>query len=572
MSEPAARRGGAWSLALDGRQPDVPLPRGERLGVVTGGSFGEGLTVRLETAATTEGLRVGDFVVLEGEQNRYFSLISDMRLELTDRGLAADPPREASAFVRRALAGTQTYATVEVKPSLVLRDANDDRLSAEPIRPEPVRNIPMHFAELRAAAQTDIDAVFGQPGETRFALGTPLTMETPVCLDLEQLVQRSTGVFGQSGTGKSVLTRLLLCGIIRSRAAGVLVFDMHGEYADGQRAEGGGAGQIAGLREVFGSRVVAYAIDDPHRRADRTLQIGLNQIETEDIALLAEELGLRDTYEATALALRERFGERWLARLLQMGDREAMQAFCDQSGANPMALEALRNKLRRLHPREKPYIVEEAGANVLDDLLNTLQDPSRHVVLQFGRYTSLLDYILVANIITRRIHARYTERVMQAERAGDSAAGPRPLVIVIEEAHKFLHPGVARQTIFGTIAREMRKYSVTLLVVDQRPSGIDAEVLSQLGTRITGLLTEERDIEAVLTGIAGRSHLRGVLASLETKQQCLIMGHAIPMPMVLRTRPYDRGFVQEMKVSRAAGATAGFKPPLSALELSGKPS
>ena len=58
-------------------------------------------------------------------------------------------------------------------------------------------------------------------------------------------------------------------------------------------------------------------------------------------------------------------------------------------------------------------------------------------------------------------------------------------MITIEEAHKFLNPMAAKQTIFGTIAREMRKYYVSLLVVDQRPSSIDDEVLSQIGTRIT---------------------------------------------------------------------------------------
>ena len=58
---------------------------------------------------------------------------------------------------------------------------------------------------------------------------------------------------------------------------------------------------------------------------------------------------------------------------------------------------------------------------------------------------------------------------------------PPQLLITIEEAHKFLDPKIAGQTIFGTIAREMRKYNVTLLVVDQRPSGIDEEVMCQIG-------------------------------------------------------------------------------------------
>jgi DNA helicase HerA-like ATPase len=118
------------------------------------------------------------------------------------------------------------------------------------------------------------------------------------------------------------------------------------------------------------------------------------------------------------------------------------------------------------------------------------------------------------------------------------------LMITIEEAHKVLNPAVARQTIFGQIAREMRKYHVTLMVIDQRPSGIDSEVMSQLGTRITGRLTEERDIDAVLTGVSGRGALRGSLASLDTREQVLLMGHAVPMPIVLRTRKYDEQFYQ----------------------------
>ena len=78
---------------------------------------------------------------------------------------------------------------------------------------------------------------------------------------------------------------------------------------------------------------------------------------------------------------------------------------------------------------------------------------------------------------------------------------PKKLMITIEEAHKFLNPQAARQTIFGTIAREMRKYYVSLLVVDQRPSGIDPEIISQIGTKIVAQLNDEKDIQAVLTGI-----------------------------------------------------------------------
>jgi len=177
------------------------------------------------------------------------------------------------------------------------------------------------------------------------------------------------------------------------------------------------------------------------------------------------------------------------------------------------------------------------------------------VLIEFDQHRSPKQYMLVANIRTRRIHQRYVERKERA--LGGKEPEPRPLVITIEEAHKFLSPRLAGQTIFGTIAREMRKYNVTLLVVDQRPSGIDTEVLSQLGTKVTCLLDDDRDIDAVLAGTSGAASLRGVLASLETKQQALILGHAVPMPVVIHTREYDTDeFAKSMGVRTEAEKAA----------------
>jgi DNA helicase HerA-like ATPase len=184
-------------------------------------------------------------------------------------------------------------------------------------------------------------------------------------------------------------------------------------------------------------------------------------------------------------------------------------------------------------------------------------DRGTNVVLEFGRYTDVTVYVLVANVLTRRIYDKYRERKERA--MGDTAEEPRPVVITIEEAHKFLSPAVAEQTIFGTIAREMRKYNVTLLVIDQRPSGIEDEVMSQLGTKATYLLDNEKDIESVLMGVSGKGALRTVLSKLEAKQQALIFGHSLPMPVVIRTREYgtaesyrELGFADAAELKRKA--------------------
>ncbi|MCX2727367.1 ATP-binding protein [Thermomicrobium sp. 4228-Ro] len=495
------------------------------LGVVTEGSFSRGLRVRLLDPAAVEHLRVGSFVVLEGDRHRYFGMVTDLSLDTTDSAIAADPPLRSS-FASRILRGTQAYAVAEIRPSLELEHGNAE--------PQPARTIPPHFAHLRQATAEDFAAVFGHEDATHFALGTPPAMDIPVPIDLAELVKRSNGVFGQSGSGKSVLTRLLLIGLILADEVSVLLFDMHNEYARALADQP----QLVGLLELFGpSRVHVYTLDDRTERsaAARTIHIGLDQIEPGDIELLAEELNLNPTFATVAHHLYGRFGREWIVRTQEF-DSEAVKAFCSETGVAEASVNALRSKLGRLVNR--PYIRSSLDFSVIDEIIQKLQKGT-HVIVQFGKNDSFLDYMLVANLLTRRIHSRYTEEVLEAQLAGGETK-VRPLVIVLEEAHKFLTPEAARQSIFGTIAREMRKYRVTLLIVDQRPSSIDREILSQLGTKIIGPLSDQQDIEAVLTGVADRSGLRNLLANLSPRQECVIVGHAVRMPVAIRTRPYRR--------------------------------
>ncbi|HYI14315.1 MAG TPA: DUF87 domain-containing protein, partial [Thermomicrobiales bacterium] len=262
------------------------------LGVVTDGSFSAGLTVRLDGDGT-EDLQVGSFVVLEGNDRRYFSLINDLQLRATDPGLLSDPPID-SAFIRDALRGIHTFTAAMVRPSLVIENAESILGDATP---RAVRTIPTHFAQMRRAREEDFDLVFGAEGKDLFAVGSPIAMEgVNVTIDLRKLVERPSGIFGQTGTGKSVLTRLILFGIIRSDIASALVFDMHDEYADEKQDKPG----IPGLRDLFDStRIKVFSLDERNTRASYHIKIGMNQIDPADIELLRDELNLSDTFSST---------------------------------------------------------------------------------------------------------------------------------------------------------------------------------------------------------------------------------------------------------------------------------
>jgi DNA helicase HerA-like ATPase len=513
----------------------------EELGVIVRGSLVDGLEMRLAEGKSVEDMRVGKFVVVQGERFRFFAMLNDVQLAATHPGVLLNPPRAQETLMRAVLSGTSTFGTIKLRPMLMIpvEAAPDDEDSKLP-----VKTIPAHFAPVYDATREDVSQVFGDERKAKFFhVGTPLDMDTPVCLNLDRWVERSNAIFGKSGTGKTFLTRLCLCGVIKADKAVNLIFDMHSEYGEKGTTEEVGRSSVRGLKQYFQNRVQIFTLDRASSlrrnvRPDFEVRIPYAAITVEDILLLQRELNLNATAVETCYLLVQRFGQnKWLAAFLDM-DADDIKEFVGENNAHGGALSALQRKLKVLIEDCKGFVRPEVPKedDAVDHILRTLQE-GRNVVLEFGQYDQPKQYMLVVNILTRRLHEIY--RSLTEKSLGGEGQKPRPLVITIEEAHKFLSPQLAGQTIFGTIAREMRKYNVTLLIVDQRPSGIDDEVLSQVGTKICCLLDDEKDIDAVLTGVSGANSLRSVLASLETKQQALIFGHAVPMPVVVKTRQYD---------------------------------
>lgn len=513
---------------------------GHRLGVVVSGSLSKGLEARLDAEVSVEEMAVGRYVVIQGRTRRFFGMITDVRLSAANAAVTVAPPDPDDPLLAEVMAGTSTFGLVEIATMLTIEHADE---GSQFVGPQPVKTVPSHFAAVSEAAEKDIENVFGAEDESHFYIGKPLDMETKVCLDLRRLVARSSGVFGKSGTGKTFLTRLLLSGIVQKGIAVNLVFDMHSEYGWSGKAEGA-TREVKGLKQLFNEQIAVFTLDPKSSRdrgvaADHEVEIGYEQIRPEDFELLRQALDMTQAQIESVHRLADRGGASWLADFFDT-DAQEREGLAVQYGLNPGTLNVLHRKIERMS--RLPFLKRKAADDSVKRILETLQR-GRHVVLEFGRHNSLDAYILVANVLTRRIHERYVEMTDRDEK-------PTPLVITIEEAHKFLIPEVADLTIFGTIARELRKYNVTLLIVDQRPSQIDDEILSQIGTRVTCLLDDEKDIAAVLGGIPSANALRAVLARLDSIQQAILLGHAVPMPVVIKTREYGPAFYAEVARNR----------------------
>ncbi len=544
------------------READDADDTSRNLGQVVAGSLSSGLEVRLDRDRALEDLAVGRYVVIDSRNRLFFGMITDITLDNTNPAFAKTPPDLSDPLLREVYLGTSTFGLVHVTPMLLINMDGEKK-------PQPVKTVPSHYAPVAAASPEEVGLVFGEEGKGRdadgktatyFHVGEPLDMEdVKITLNLNRLVERSSAVFGKSGTGKTFLSRLLLAGVIRQEVAVNLIFDMHNEYGWEGSSEGT-TSKVKGLKQLFPGRVVIATLDQEssNRRGsnpDFTVTLGYEHIEPEDIEMLAGVWNLSEAQVGALAVMRRRLGPGWLKDFMdddwvdayQSKDEESektttgIKALAADLGQSAQTLIALRRRFEKLR---RYAFLQEGAEDQVHRIVDHLQ-AGKHVVLEFGRYGSDLDaYLLVTNFLTRRIHQSYVKR--KEEALGEKQKEPRPLVITIEEAHKFLEPAIAAQTIFGTIARELRKYNVTLFIVDQRPSGIDSEIMSQIGTRATLLLDNEEDIRAIFMGVSSGAELRQVLARLESKEQALILGHAVPMPVVIKTRPYDTDFYKAM--------------------------
>ncbi|MEW6716035.1 MAG: ATP-binding protein [Chloroflexota bacterium] len=541
------------------------------IGYIVGGGLKENLRIRLTRPAHE--IQEGAFVVIESGDWQFYGLVTDLQLGATDPRFADEQTEtRLPALLAQALHGQTLFTNLEVLPALMLERGPEPGTDAyqtwmdeisQGIRPQPravpVKTVPPHHASVRLASPGDIAEIFGKDEEGFFEIGKTREQEHPVRINLEKFVQRSSGIFGATGTGKSFLARIILAGLIHYNRASVLVFDMHNEYGFDDTASDTGE-RVIGLRTKFPGRVRVVGLGEGAQIRGQTpdfnLEIAMRDIQPEDIELLTRELNLRETTPTTLDALVATYGhDRWFAEFREMkagatvedeeGKRipapDSVEAWAFQAGIHPEAAKGLHSKLGPVF--RKPYILENPAADSIGEIVKTLE-AGQHIVLSFGKHESDLDYLLVSNLLTRKIRERWEWRTNTFR--SSSKEEPRPLVIVLEEAHKLLNREMATQTTFNTIAREMRKYYVTLLIIDQRPSQIYDEVMSQLGTRISGWLGDDDDIRAVLTGLAGREALRGMLARLQPKEEVLLLGWGVPMPLPVKSRRYNHAFWEEL--------------------------
>jgi hypothetical protein len=116
------------------------------------------------------------------------------------------------------------------------------------------------------------------------------------------------------------------------------------------------------------------------------------------------------------------------------------------------------------------------------------------------------------------------------------------VVVIVDEAHNFLGRQIgaedyaARLDAFELIAKEGRKYGLNLCLATQRPRDITEGVLSQMGTLIVHRLTNDRDREVVERACGEIDRSASAFLPNLLPGEAAIIGADFPIPLTIQVR------------------------------------
>ncbi|OGS49148.1 MAG: hypothetical protein A3K68_03110 [Euryarchaeota archaeon RBG_16_68_13] len=493
-----------------------------KIGEIVAASVIDGLVAKLQLGNPEE-LRIAYPVIVEGARYDFYCLVEDVINEESDiadqlAGSSLSDVIVPKPESHEGYGGPIFYSKAKLR-MIQLIDKETKGLG------EP-QTIPPYFSECRHATREDVELIY-QPSAKSAPLGTITGVEPfYVHLDFEKLVEKPFAIFGRTGTGKSILNKLVCASILSRDAGSVLIFDMHGEYGVFSKTD-----STEGLKYFFPGKVEIFSLD-PRNTEARPFVLDAGQITPEDLVIAFQDLTppmIDHIYQIDRRRPRE------VNLITAIREKQATDAEVEGGAIHLMVLQALQRRMGRF---ERLPFIKEGGKDAFSQMLALIK-AGKSIVLDFGDFgTDPMVYLFVANVLARRLFELYTEH---------TADYPR-LVIFLEEAHRFLDPRLVEYSIFSRLARETRKFNLILALIDQRPSRIDDEVRSQLANRLVMSLKEPSDVESALAGVPDKTMWVNIVAKLPLRTVA-VLGDAIRIPTVIDVLEYDDLVIREHLLS-----------------------
>ncbi len=412
----------------------------------------------------------------------------------------------------------------------------------------------------------------------------------PALVNVNKMVSRHSLVVGTTGSGKSTTVASLLSAISDPKgypSARIVLVDVHGEYSKAmqERAEVFSVNPANNDQKalhipywalsfdelcaaIFGS------VDDPKQRAllaDKIVAMKRDALNALGFPLSADQVTVDTPVPFSIHKL-------WIDLHIEVYATHAIRAGEVQSDMNiAYQLDGAGNPMRgdcmaavaplfrpvkdvkddpdKVRYRQSPYaglskVVDTLGSRLRDTRMDFLLRPGPFLAEQDGSVKADLDELLsswlghdrpitvldlsgVPVSIQSELVGGLVRLVYDAmfwARNQPEGAKERPILFVLEEAHSYLG-GTSSGGAVKRIAKEGRKYGISMMLVTQRPSELDPTIVSQCGTIFSLRLTNSLD-RAAVSGAAS-DNLKELMAMLPVLRtgEVIVVGEAVNLPM-----------------------------------------
>lgn len=383
----------------------------------------------------------------------------------------------------------------------------------------------------------ELSRLLGGASDGSFCIGTYTECGADAYIDGNRFFQRHSCVVGNTGAGKSETVARILQEAAGLPGANMVLFDIHGEYGhlpyvDNIKFSSGSEGTdfpiwMFGFRDMVSNILKvkeesatvtmaalrkSYARICPEGNEGKPVYFDYMGLVAEMAKLNTEEVPTGDVYKS--------------------GEKAGMYKMV--KGELNGKLSAVVNTLSaKLHDRRYSFLFRERGQEYLREFAGR--------VLGGGKPVKNIDLSDIPHDVAIPIIGAITKLVYEIQK--EAGRADRPIVIVCDEAHVYIPDNLQLAAsekrmveVFENIAKEGRKFGVTLLVASQRPSELNKTIMAQCANFIVMKLNNEAD----------KTMIKGMLpdgnedivdeTTMFAPGEAIVIGDAAPMPLKVKVR------------------------------------
>jgi uncharacterized protein len=468
-------------------------------------------------------LEMGTLVKLHSRISTVYGMVTGLRVPLP----SLEPSEKDLRLVELELVG-------EIR-GIEGADFFQRGVSAYPALDEPVY----------LASGLDLAKVYARPNAATARVGT-IHQDTivPAYILTDELFGKHFSIVGTTGSGKSCVVATILNAVIdRNPNAHVMLLDPHNEYSSA----------FEGIAEYFSpcnGLSLPYWLFNFEELVE--IVIGPNR-DPEQVKILGEAVlaGKQSYFLKVGL---DKFGTVDTPTPYRMSDvlRFLDAAMGSLNRPDSVATyQAVKGRILTLQSDARYGFVFGGRLSLRDELSDILAKLFRIPVK--GKPITILDLSgipsEVLNVVVSVLCRLAFDFAMWSQT-------PVPITIICEEAHRYaprdkeLGFEAAKRALFR-IAKEGRKYGVSLCVVSQRPSDLAPGLLSECNTMFAFRMTSHEDQDIVRSAVPEASHgLMNFLPALRNGE-AIAVGEGVAMPMRICFSPLP-------EKRRPKSATASF--------------